>query len=186
MRRKGGLGGPLLFCVTGSVLGMLITLAYNLLFQALSIGLALSRAPNPPPSTFYVTLAIGLVATFIGAIAFAAISAVTGSFISGGLIHLFLKLVGGTDHPFEVTFRVVCYAFGSTAMYQMIPICGGIVAGVANLVTLIIGMYAAHETSGGKAVSAVLLPNLVFCALVALLAFMMFGLISAMMPQAAL
>ena len=63
MRRKGGLGGPLLFCVTGVVLGTLMTMAYNLLFQALSIGLALSRATNAPPSSFYVTLAIGLVAT---------------------------------------------------------------------------------------------------------------------------
>ena len=140
---------------------MLFTLAYNLLFQALSIGLVLSRAKSPAEH-LHVTLAIGLVVTFIGAIAFAANSAVTGAFISGGLIHLFLKLVGGTDHPFEVTFRVVCYAFGSTAMYQMIPICGGIVAGVANLVTLIIGMYAVHETSGGKAAAGVLLPNLVF------------------------
>ena len=128
MRRKGGLGGPLLFCVTGAVLGMLFTLAYNLLFQALSIGLALSRAPIPRRAASTLRWPSASWSLFIGAIAFAAIGAVTGAFINGGLIHLFLKLVGGTDHPFEVTFRVVCYAFGSTAMYQMIPICGGLVA----------------------------------------------------------
>lgn len=185
MHRKGGLGGPLLFCISGVVLGAVITMAYNLLFQAASIGLMLSRAPKAPPSSFYLTLAIGLVVWFVVVIAFSAVGAVAQAFINGGLIHLFLKLVGGTEYPFEVTFRVICYSLGSTAMYQMIPVCGALVVGIANLVILIIGIYAAHETTGGKAALGVLLPIVTMCALAALLGFMLFGVISAMMPQPA-
>lgn len=182
MRRKGGLGGPLLFCITGVMLGALITMGYNLLIQLASIGLALSRAPNAPPSSFYVMVAISFAGLLVGTLVGAVIGAVTGAFLNGALIHLFLKLVDGTDYPFEVTFRVVCYTLGSTAMYQLLPLCGGIVGVVANLVTLIIGMYAAHETSGGKAALGVLLPMITCCALAGLLVFMMFGLISSMMP----
>jgi len=45
----------------------------------------------------------------------------------------------------------------------MIPFCGGMIAGVWNIVLEIIGLARAHETDTGKAVLAVLLPIIVCC-----------------------
>jgi hypothetical protein len=88
---------------------------------------------------------------------------IVGMFIGSGILHLSLMIVGGAKKPFETTFRVVCFASGSTYLLSMIPICGGMIAGVWNIVVECIGLARAHEIDTGKAVLAVLLPIIVCC-----------------------
>ena len=193
MRRTGGLGGPLSFCVFGVLTGAAATVGYVLAMQLVGLILAVARGggagQGPPPASAMVVGFLIVAAIYVvGGLVMSAVGAVVTAFLHGGLIHLFLKLVGGADHPFETTFRVVCYALGATSVYQLIPGCGGLIGAVSNLVTLIIGMYAAHETTGGKAAAGVLLPILSICALCGILAFAMFTAISGMIqnlgPQA--
>jgi hypothetical protein len=80
-----------------------------------------------------------------------------------GVLHLCLMIVGGARKPFETTFRVVCFSSGSTYPLSMIPICGGFIAAVWNIVLECIGLARAHEIDTGKAVMAVLLPVIVCC-----------------------
>ena len=52
---------------------------------------------------------------------------------------------------------------------SMIPICGGFIAAVWNIVLECVGLGRAHEIDTGKAVLAVLLPIIVCCGGIVLL-----------------
>jgi hypothetical protein len=97
---------------------------------------------------------------------------VIGLFIGSAIVHLCLMIVGGANQSFETTFRVIAFSQGSTGPLQMIPICGGPIAGVWALVCNCIGLARAHETDTGRAVLAVFLPLIVCCGGGLLIAFM--------------
>src|SRR5437899_12219869 len=87
-------------------------------------------------------------------------------------------IVGGASHSCETTCRVLAFSHGSAGPWQMIPICGGVIAGVWALVCSCIGLARAHETDTGRAVLAVFLPLIVCCGGGLLIAFM-FGALGA-------
>jgi hypothetical protein len=84
-------------------------------------------------------------------------------FIGAAIVHLFALMFGAGDKGFEVTFRVMAYSSGSTAVLNVVPIVGGLAAWVWSLIATIIGLTEAQETSGGKAAAAVLVPLLLLC-----------------------
>ena len=55
-----------------------------------------------------------------------------GLFIGAAIVHLCLMIVGGANKTFEATFRVLAFSQGSTGPLQMIPVCGGLIAGVGG------------------------------------------------------
>src|SRR5439155_10000744 len=85
------------------------------------------------------------------------------AFVSSAILHLCLMLVGGAKQPFETTFRVVCFAGGSTNPLLVIPICGGLIGAIWKIVLYCIGFARAHETDTGRAVLAVVLAVIVCC-----------------------
>jgi hypothetical protein len=86
---------------------------------------------------------------------------VAGIFISSAVWHLFLLLVKGADHEFEGTFRVVSYS-QSAQIVSLIPILGGWVSGIWQLVIQIIGLKEIHETTYLKVILAFLIPVSIF------------------------
>jgi hypothetical protein len=88
---------------------------------------------------------------------------VIGLFIGTAIVHVCLMIVGGANKSFEATFRVIAFSQGSAGLLQMVPVCGGLIAGVWALVIECIGVARAHETTTGRAVLAVLLPFIVCC-----------------------
>src|SRR5439155_6582447 len=102
---------------------------------------------------------------------------VIGLFIGAAVVHLCLMLVGGAKQSFETTFRVLAFSQGSTGLLQLIPICGGLIAGVWGLVVSCIGLARAHETETGRAVFAVFLPLAVCCGGAILMAILVPALI---------
>jgi hypothetical protein len=99
---------------------------------------------------------------------------VIGLFIGSAVVHVCLMIVGGANQPFETTYRVVAFTQGSTGPLQMIPVCGGAIAGIWGLVCTCIGLSRAHQTDTGRAVLAVLLPVIICCGGILVVA-MMFG-----------
>ncbi|MBI4918027.1 MAG: YIP1 family protein [Acidobacteria bacterium] len=89
-------------------------------------------------------------------------------FVGAAILHLFLMLVGGNNAGFSATTRVVCYA-NCTAVLQIIPLCGGVVAAIWTIVLEVIGLAIAHRTSQGKAAAAVLIPIVLCCVCVAVI-----------------
>jgi hypothetical protein len=83
--------------------------------------------------------------------------------------------VGGAKRPFETTFRVMCFEAGSVGPLMIVPICGGMIAGIWGIVVRCIGIARAHETDIGRAVLAVFLPVIVCCGGGILILIMVFG-----------
>lgn len=150
MRREGGLASPLGFAIAGLIAGSLA----SLVFQA--VGAGASLAPFFPDSTPSAALVL---ATLI----FVPVVATISLFLFAGLFHVMLLLLNGAHHPFETTFRTYAYASGATALLGLIPICGGPIGAVWNLVATIIGLAQTQETSTGTAAIAVLVPVVVCC-----------------------
>lgn len=167
MKREGGLGEPLIYALIGGCLGGIVSLLFSLGLQ--SAGFFADR---------HVTFA-AMTGMGVGSAAFIVLVPlfiIIGLFIGGAIVHLCLMIVGGANHSFETTFRVLAFSQGSTGPLQMIPICGGLIAGIWALVCNCIGLARAHETDTGRAVLAVFLPLIVCCGGVLLIAFMFGGL----------
>ena len=174
MSREGGLSEPLIYAVIGGSIGLIASLLFNLAFQ--SFGLLADRSNA---LTGMIGAGFGLVFCIILMPVFVAIA----MFVGAGILHLCLMIVGGAKQPFETTFRVLCFAMGSTYPLMIVPICGGFIAGVWGIVTECIGLAQAHETDTGRAVLAVFLPLIVCCGGGVLVAFM-FGFLGALSQHA--
>jgi len=154
MKTEGDMMGPLLFALIGGCAGIIVSVLVQLALH--SIGFMADRQ-----SAMFGMGVVGLWS--IGYIVLSPVIVIVFAFIISGILHLCLMIVGGAKKSFETTFRVVCFSSGSTYLLSMIPFCGGMIAGVWNIVVEIIGLARAHETDTGKAVMAVLLPIIVCC-----------------------
>ena len=101
-------------------------------------------------------------------------------FISGGLIHLSLLLVGGltdSETGFEGTFKLVCYTQIS-AFGQVVPIVGWLITFAAALVLSIIGIQSVHRAGLIQAIIGALMPAFL-CCLCAIVIFAAAGMAAA-------
>jgi hypothetical protein len=167
MKREGGLGEPLIYALIGGCLGGIVSLLFSLGLQ--SAGFFADRH-----DTFSAMAGMG--AGSAAFIVLVPLLVIIGLFIGSAIVHLCLMIVGGANQSFETTFRVFAFSQGSTGPLQMIPVCGGMIAGVWALVCNCIGLARAHETDTGRAVLAVFLPLIVCCGAVLLIVFMFGGL----------
>ncbi len=179
MNRDNGLGGPLVYLLilgtisgwVGMVWGFLLEQAMGSIGSGMG-GMDLSQfgvQQNQAVAAFMASTLFKL----IYAVALPAIILVV-FFIEAGIFHLMLLIVGGARQSFETTARVVAYTSGATAIFQMVPFCGGLIGLVWGIIILILGLAYAHETSTGRAVAAVLLP-LVLCCLCCVLVVVFFA-----------
>ena len=161
----GSLGRPLLYAVIFGWVGIIASQAYSIAFRGALMGLFSSLPGYNPRMMMGGLPVIANVAIMIAAPIFVLI----GVFIWSAIVHLFLMLVGGANTGFASTVRVMCYA-GTVQIVQVIPICGGTVAFIWALVLEIIGLAIVHRTTQGKSALAVLLPLVLCCVCVAILA----------------
>ena len=171
MKTEGGLAEPLIYGLIGGCVGGIVSLLLSLGLQ--SMGLFAGQR-----DTFAALAGIGVGS--IALIVLVPVFIVIGLFIGAAIVHLCLMIVGGANKSFETTFRVLAFSQGSTGPLQIIPVCGGLIAGVWALVVNCIGLARAHETTTGRATLAVLLPVIVCCGGGLLLLFLfMFGALGA-------
>jgi len=154
MKREGGLGEPLIYAIIGGSVGGMIYFLYNFLLGSAHV---LGSHGNP----MMQMMGGGIRPLFF--IILVPLFVTIGAFISSGIFHLCLMIVGGAKQPFETTFRVVCFVGGSANPLLVIPVCGGLIAGIWKIVLYCIGFARAHETDTGRAVLAVVLPVVVCC-----------------------
>jgi hypothetical protein len=72
--------------------------------------------------------------------------------------HLCLRAFRALDAGFEPTFRVICYAAGSTALLAAIPMCGAPLLLAWYTIAGTIGLWLVHRTRVLQALGAVVLP----------------------------
>lgn len=164
MKREGGFGDPLIYAVIGGSVGYVVYLLYQFLLSSVH---TFGTREDP------VMHAIGGGTRSLFFIICVPLVIAIGTFIAAGILHLCLTIVGGARHPFETTFRIVCFASGSADPLLIIPICGGLIGGIWKIVLYCIGLARGHETDTGRAVLAVLLPVIVCCGGVVVLAMML-------------
>lgn len=85
--------------------------------------------------------------------------------MSTGLVHLGVRMVGGTQYPFSTTLRAISYAVAPNVL-QGIPVIGGF-AGIYTLVLEIWAIRDAHRITTVRAAIAVLWPLVFVCCCVA-------------------
>jgi hypothetical protein len=175
MSREGGFGEPLLYALIGGSFGYLFYMLFIFFMPSLAF-MGTGNRHNALAGVF------GMGAGLILAIIFVPIGLTIVIFIASAILHVCLMIVGGAKQAFETTFRVVCFSIGSTYPLMIVPLCGGAVAAIWNLVLHCIGLARAHETDTGRAVLAVFLPMIACCGLW-IVCIMIFGGIGAMMQH---
>ena len=169
MKPEGGLGEPLIYALIGGSVGCVFYFLFSIFMS--SFGIMSDR------NALAGIMGLGIGAIFV--FLFIPVFLALGLFIGSAIIHLCLSLVGGARRTFETTFRVVCFAAGSTYPLMIVPICGGLIAGIWCLVAECIGLARAHQTTTGRAVLAIFLPLIVCCGGGFVLGIM-FGLLGAL------
>lgn len=164
MRPEGGLVDPLLFGLIGGCAGSLV----SILFQGLMQSIPGFGSSNDVFSLFGLSRG----AFFIIYAVLSPLLVLLGLFIGSAILHLCLMLVGGANRSFETTFRVACFSSGAANLFSMIPMCGGLITAVYQVVLDCIGLTRAHQTTTGKALMAIFLPLIVCCSV-----FILFGVI---------
>ena len=162
---KRGMKEPLAFgLLTGSV-GAMFTVFWQFLMM--------SGVWFPVGELIGGQFTFGLI--FLGVIVFVPIAIAMGLFITSGIWHLFLLLLKGANNGFEATFRVVSYS-QSVQVLALVPIIGGWVSGIWQLVIQIIGLKEIHETTYLKVILAFVIPiaALIFLAIAIILFLVMF------------
>ena len=167
MRPEGGLVDPLLFGLIGGCAGTIVSILFQGLFQSIP-GFA-SRNQT------FDMFGLGPWALVIIYAALSPLLLILGLFVGSAILHLCLMMVGGANRSFETTFRVLCFASGAGNLFSMIPICGGVIAAVYNIVLECIGLSRAHQTTTGKAVLAIFLPLVICCGACVLLGVLLGG-----------
>jgi len=155
MKRAGGLADPLLYFVLLSSTMFAVSALYQMA--------ASSFNPATLPPNFPHASKGALSVALIGSILLSPALYVISAFLSSGITHLCLKLLGGANRPFETTFRVICYAQASAAVFNLLPLCGSLIGLIWGAYVIIIGLREAQQTTGWKATLAITLPGLVCC-----------------------
>ena len=154
MKRDAGFGDPLLYTLIIGTAGAVVQFGFSLIlpsFGALAGGEGALGGLLLGGGTSFVMLIL------------TPILIVLMAFIVSGILHVGLMILGGAKRSYETTFRVVAYGGGSANVFQFVPVCGSMIAGITALVLYCIGLARAHETDTGRAIGAVLLPLVVCC-----------------------
>lgn len=161
MKQIGGLANPLLYFVLLSSTMFAVSALYQMAATSMNPEVFAKGLSHASKNAFSVAL--------IGSILISPALYVLSAFISSGITHLCLKMLSGAHRPFETTFRVICYAQASAMVFNLLPLCGGLIGVIWGAYTIIIGLKEAQGISGWKATLAITLPGLFCCGTLLLL-----------------
>lgn len=163
---KGGFREPLAFgMLTGSIGTM-----FSIFWQFLMISGGLMTIGN----AFIGQFTFGVL--FLITLVFAPILVIVAIFILTAVWHLFLLLLRGADNGFEATFRVVAYSH-ALQVWGLIPVIGGWISLIWQLIVQIVGLREIHGTSYLKVFFALIIPAaIVFLFVIAVIILAVFFL----------
>jgi len=166
MAPGGGIKEPFAFGLLFGSLGMMFGFFWQFLTLSdtiLSLGLDLINESNISLIFFVVMLVCPL---FV----------IAGMFLTSGVLHLCLRIVGAGKKGFEGTFRVVAYS-QATQLWGVIPFVGGVLAGLWQVVVQFKGVREIHETSYWRVFWAFSIPLALIILVVVLVLVIMFLLL---------
>ena len=182
----GGLGGPLLYAVIAGWIGLVAAALYQSVWVSIVgpsvLPFGFDRAEFAEALAWVESWA-GLAAQIV----FGGISVTIGVFVTSGILHVMLLVLGAGPKTFEATFRAVCFSQAPMLLFViplfLIPGCG-LLVGLWSLVLYVIGLAESHRIGRGTALAAVLLPVLALCCCCAGFAFTLAGAIAGLARHA--
>jgi hypothetical protein len=159
LRPDGDLTSPILFGLILSWVGVLLSQMWQLMFGGLIGGMF--EGMEGLEGAFGPSGAVGLIGTLV----VWPVIFVVFLFISAGILHLCLMIVGATsDSPsgFEGTLKVVSYS-QVAGVASVVPLVGGFLFAIWALILEVIGASLVHRTTQARALMGVLIPVLVCC-----------------------
>lgn len=164
MKREGGWGEPLQFAIVVGSIFIWVAQAWDLLTRSLVVGMPGFETQEIAAANLQEVW-VALAAPFL---------VVVATFFAAALVHVLLLMLGGAPHGYEATFRVVSYSWAA-GVFNLLPICGVIIGGVWRIVVQIIGIREAQEVPTGRAAAAVLIPVILACICLFMMAILMIG-----------
>ncbi len=157
LRLDNGYGLPFLYATLISLAASIASQIWGMLLQGIIMAVTGTGGGTASAGIkLFGFFGSGLLGIFC-AIPQAPFYAASSMFIVGGVYHLMLMLFNANRHPFESTARAMAYAC-TPMILCLIPVVGLVAAPIWGMVTSIIALREAHETTTGIAVAAVLLP----------------------------
>ncbi len=153
---EGGLSKPIQMAVLSGWSTGAVALAYQFIAALIN------------PEMFFGEAAKSLTAPLM-AVAFAGawivmpVFIILGVFLSAASFHLGLVLTGGASKPFAATVRALAYAMAATSVLQIVPLCGGYLYPLANVIYSVLALREVHRTDLWRVVVAALLVFLLCC-----------------------
>ena len=172
MPTSGGYNRPIRFYVITSWVSGFTSVCYQLVATLINPEMFLGEASKGLNQatiiTIFLSIALILPLLLLG-----------GLFVSSSLFHFSLRLVGGATKPYEATFRAIAYASGATSILQFIPLCGGYLYPIANLIYSVIALKEAHRTQMWRVVLALFLLLILCCGIILVMSGLVVGLAAA-------
>jgi hypothetical protein len=165
----GGLASPLLFAVIAAWTGFAISQLTRLMVSGFTIGFLTSFIHNERLLENLGMLGGLSILQVFGILVLMPFMIIILLFIASGVYHLILMIFGWSKRNFEATFRAVAYGTGAI-IFNIVPMCGSFIGTIWAIVVTIIGIKHLQKTSGGQATLVVLLPIILCCCLVGLIA----------------
>jgi hypothetical protein len=175
LRADSDLTSPILFGLILSWVSVLLSQIWQLMFGGLVR--SLFSQMHGFGGAFTPSGAAGVIGTLV----VWPVIFVVGLFISAGILHLCLMIVGATtDSPngFEGTLKVVSYS-QVAGVASVVPLAGGFLFAIWALILEVIGSAIVHRTTQGRALMGVLIPVLVCCTCLVFAAVMFGAMIAA-------
>lgn len=166
---------PWAYATIISTFVFLIAAAYQAGFQALAISMNIAAEIERaffPLAALSIPLTVGFVALLglVGVPIFTTMML----FIQAGVCHLCLLILSAVRRDYWATFRTICYATGPQ-LFQVVPLLGGMVGPIWQLVLVIIGLKVVHRTTYGRSALAVFLPTILCCGVILLVGIAIMG-----------
>jgi hypothetical protein len=181
LRPDGDLTSPILFGLILSWAGVLLSQMWQLMFGGLMRSM-FSRMEGLE-GAFAPSGAVGIIGTLV----VWPVIFVVFLFISAGILHLCLMIVGATsDSPsgFEGTLKVVSYS-QVAGVASVVPLVGGFLFAIWALILEVIGSSLVHRTTVARALMGVLIPILVCCTCIIFAAVFFGAMIAALIASIA-
>lgn len=170
LEKDGDWGGPIIYAVIISWIGVFFGVIWNMMFQLPLAGMGGREAGLGMLMSGGVVIVILIVAPILVLI---------GLFIMAGLLHLAGMILGDGEKGFEVTFKVVAYT-ATTNIANIVPFCGGLIQMIWALVLYMVGMTHAHKTEPWKGILAPILVMVLCCICIILFYMFLFASIMGM------
>ena len=140
---------PILYYLLMAVLGALLSLTWGTVLPTTQPGLMETLAeimnaplPDAPGATGATTRLADFFLTPFWAVLYLIVTTL--------LLHVFVLVLAPQRRSLTATVRTICYAAGP-GLFAIVPLVGGLVAGVWGVVLTVIGLREAHRTTTGRA-----------------------------------